>query len=253
MQEYPEDDVSCFLTTGHCCFPVASLLAMAKQSQQQRPLQVQSMALYRWCMGREYVGPIAVAPGRLTVYRMPEVGRHYAVGADAAEGLEHGDWCAAVVLDWATREQVAELHGKWRPDVFARLLAALAASYGWAYLAVESNGHGLPALLTLRSELHYPHMHYWVQGKRVKLGWPTNSTTKPLMIDQMAAALADGKLLLRSPTLIDECLSFVSKDGGAQEAEAGKHDDLAIACAIALQVVRTRRPRHEVKRSPEWS
>jgi len=252
-QEYPADDISCFLTTGHCCFPVASLMAMARQAEQERPREIQSMALYRWCMGRDYVGKIAVAPGRLTVYRMPEVGRTYAIGADAAEGLEHGDWSAAVVLDWRTGAQVAELRGKWRPDVFARVLAALAANYGWAYLAVENNGHGLPTLLTLRNEIHYPHMYYWVQGKgQVKLGWSTTSASKPLMVDQMAAALADGKLVLRSPVLVDECLSFVSKDGGQQEAEEGKHDDLVIACAIAWQVVRTRRPLHEVKRAPEW-
>jgi len=252
-QEYPADDVSCFLTTGHCCFPVASLLEMARGAEQESPRQIQSMALYRWGMGRHYVGRIAVAPGRLTVYRMPEVGRSYVIGADAAEGLEHGDWSAAVVLDWHTGKQVAELHGKWRPDVFARVLAALAANYGWAYLAVENNGHGLPTLLTLRNEFHYPHLYYTVQGNRaVKLGWSTTSASKPLMVDQMAAALADGKLVLRSPVLVDECLSFVSKDGGQQEAEEGKHDDLVIACAIALQVVRTRRPLHEVKRAPEW-
>jgi len=75
VQEYPEDDVSCFLTTGHCCFHVASLMAMARQAEQQPPRQIQAMALYQWCMGQEYVGRIAVAPGRLTVYRMPEMGR----------------------------------------------------------------------------------------------------------------------------------------------------------------------------------
>jgi len=128
------------------------------------------------------------------------------------------------------------------------------ANYGWAYLAVENNGHGLPSLLTLRNEFHYPSVYYTVQGKgQVKLGWSTTTATKPLMIDQMAAALADGDLLLRSPALLDECLSFVSKDGGAQEAEEGKHDDLVIACAIAHQVRRTRRPQYAVKRMPEWS
>ena len=159
-----------------------------------------------------------------------------------------------MVLDWGTGEQVAELRGKWRPDVFARVLAALAANYGWAYLAVENNGHGVPTLLTLRNELHYPHLYYTVQGGRaVKLGWSTTTATKPLMIDQMAAALAEGKLVLRSPVLVDECLSLVSKDGGQQEAEEGKHDDLVIACAIVWQVMRTRRPLHEVMGPPEWS
>jgi hypothetical protein len=253
-QEYPADDVSCFLTSGRCCFPVPSLLQMAKRAQEVQPRQVQTLALYRWRMGRDYVGRLSVAPGRLTIYRAPEMGHSYVVGADAAEGLEYGDWSAAVVFDWRSGEQVAEFQSKVRPDAFARLLAALAAAYGWAYLAVENNGHGLPTLLTLRNELHYPHLYYTVLGKRaVKAGWSTTSASKPVMIDQMAAALGDAELLLRSPVLLDECLSFVTKDGGQQEAEQGRHDDLVIACAIAHQVRKTRRPLHAATRPPEWT
>jgi len=247
MQEYPEDDVSCFLTSGRCCFSIAALTEMSTRARQERPQSIQVMALYGWGMGRRYLRQVNVPPGRLTVWRHPEI----------AEGLEHGDFSAAVVLDRRTGGQAAELHGKWRPDVFAELVAALAANYGWAYTAVEANNHGSVALHVLDRVLHYPQLYWHVDGFRagrsVHLGWPTTSKTKALMVDQLAAAIAEGNILLRSPVLLNECTTFVSKDGGAQEAEEGKHDDLVVACGLAWQMRKAPHNPHGVRRPPEWT
>jgi len=73
-------------------------------------------------------------------------------------------------------------------------------------------------------------------GGKTRLGWHTNAKTKPLMIDDLAAAIAQGHLLIRSSFLVDQCLTFVVKDSGDQEAQEGKSDDLVMAAAIAWQV-----------------
>jgi hypothetical protein len=206
IQEYPEDDATCFLTSGRCCFPVPELMTMRESAVRLRSSSIQTMALYRWSIGRHFIGSINVAPGRLTVWQEPHIGSCYAIGADVAEGLEHGDYSAAVVFDIRTQEQVAELHGKWRPDVFAKLLAALGASYGWAFIGVESNGHGLVTLHVLENELGYHQLFYYQTGISgrggFQPGWPTTSKTKAFIIDQLASDLTTGKIFLRSPVLL---------------------------------------------------
>jgi hypothetical protein len=49
---------------------------------------------------------------------------------------------------------------------------------------------------------------------REALGWPTDGLTRPLMLDELAEALAEGHLLIHSEGLIDECLTFITTDSG---------------------------------------
>jgi len=163
------------------------------------------------------------------------------------EGLAHGDPSAACVLDKETGEQAAELHGRIAPGRFARLLAALGRLYRQAELGVERNNHGYTTLEALHSALHYSPLYRYRrydqsgQGSEL-LGWPTNAQTKPVMIDDLAEALAEGHLLVHSAGLIDECLTFVTTDTGSREAQPGRHDDRVMAAAIAWQVRKRPRP-----------
>jgi hypothetical protein len=247
-QEYPEDDVTCFLTSGRCIFSVPGLLKAQEHARLQPSRQHEMLTLkHRWGDGSvTEKGPVNVLPGRLTIWHWPEEGRHYSIGADVSEGLEGGDYSAGVVLDWKTGKQVAELHGLWRPDVFAKLLAALGALYRWAWIGVESNNLGYTTLHVLRNELFYTHLYYYVEpvrGAKPHLGWPTNARTKAILVNDLAAAIADGNIEINSLALIGECLTFVSKDGGVREAQDGKFDDRVIAAGVALQVRKRCGPR----------
>jgi len=255
-QEYPEDAHSCFLVTGACCFSVARLMEMRTQASQCPCTTIEDpLACYIWYQtGMKQAGLVNPLPGRLTIWKKAEEGHEYVIGADVASGLESGNCSAAVVLDRATGEQVAELHGRWRPDIFARLLSALAALYDMPWLAVESNNHGGTALHVLRRELYYRRLYHHVdplRGGKPEPGWPTNSRTKPVMIDGLAAAIAERQILIRSPWLIDECLTFVNRDGELG-AEEGRYDDLVIACAIAWQLRQRPVPRGTTIRPPGW-
>ena len=77
--------------------------------------------------------------------------------------------------------------------------------------------------------------------------WPTNAKTKPIMIDDLAEAIAEGHLLLHSRGLVDECLTFITTDSGSQEAQPGKHDDRVIAAAIAWQVRKNPTPQPGIR------
>jgi hypothetical protein len=259
IQEYPEDPESCFLANGACCFSTAALVAMRQRAVREQEMRTEApLAYHRWYQGgRSELGLVNPLPGRLSIWRQPQPDRSYAIGADVAAGLESGNCSAAVVLDRGSGEQVAELHGRWRPDVFAQLLAALGAMYHLSVLAVESNNHGGTALHVLRHELCYRRLYYHVdrlrqsRQSRPELGWPTTTRTKPMMIDQLAAAIAEGRITIRSPWLIDECLTFVNRDGELG-AEEGKLDDLVIAAAIAWAVSQQPVARGSSQRPPGW-
>ena len=105
---------------------------------------------------------------------------------------------------------------------------------------MERNNHGHSTLNTLRNACHYPrlywHTRYDAHGRAQPiLGWPTDAATKPILVDDLAAAIADHAILIRAPGLVDECRSFVTTDSGSQQAQEGAFDDRVIALGIAWQ------------------
>ena len=98
----------------------------------------------------------------------------------------------------------------------------------------------IPAPVAYAGLTGYPRLYYHVRydqlGKATPvLGWPTDQATKPILVDDLAAAAASGSILIHSAGLIDECLSFVTTDTGAQQSQEGKHDDRVMAAGIAWQ------------------
>jgi len=251
-QEYPEDDVTCFLASGRCCFDIGALMAaQARIAAEAAPESVTVLP------DESSGSPISVAPARLLVWKRPDSDRTYAIGADVGEGLAGGDASCACVLDRETGEQVAELHGRIPPDRFGHLLDALGHFYNLAMLAVERNNHGHSTLNTLRHVRRYPRLYYHVRYDRTgnsapMLGWPTDQATKPILVDDLAAAAASGSILIHSAGLIDECLTFVTTDTGAQQAQEGKHDDRVMAAGIAWQARKRGTSRGIAQRPPGW-
>ncbi len=235
LQEYPEDDVTCFLASGRCCFDTTALV------REQQRIAGEPESITATHLKVEKAEAVAVAPAQLLLWQEPAPGRKYCIGADVGQGVKGGDPSAAFVLDYESAEQVAELHGLVPPDRFGRLLDALGRYYNNAKLAVEYNNHGHSTLNTLLNECGYPNLYRHVDyddplSKSHLPGWPTNAKTKPLMINGLAAAVAERSILIRSSALVDECFSYVVTDAGGTEAQPGKHDDRVIAAAIAWQV-----------------
>jgi len=250
-QEYPEDHISCFLASGRMVFDFAALQRAAARIQAEPGAQQLSVLPDR--KGNQ----LGVAPATLLVWRQPEEGRSYAIGADVGEGLADGDASCAIVLDRELGEQVAELHGRVPPERFAHLLSALAWYYRRAMLAVERNNHGHSVLNTLSNVLRYPLLYHHVRydyrvGDKVTLGWPTDQSTKPILVDDLAAAISGGHVIIRSQALIGECMTFVTTDAGSQEAQPGKYDDRVIALGIAWQVRKRPLPRASTVRPEGW-
>lgn len=218
-QEYPSSATEAFLVSGRTRFNPDWIAAQAPNIGPGLPRDQWPEALRTLDLGR----------GSLTIYRLPDPERGYSLGADVAEGLEHGDFCIGELLDKESWEQVAELAGHWEPDEFAALLDALAVVYDCDPL-IERNNHGHAVLVAFKALESRPALGH--DGKR---GWLTNDQTKKLMIDHLAAQLRDRTIIIHSQAALNELQIYMILKNGSTGAPSGYHDDRVMALAIALQ------------------
>ena len=175
----------------------------------------------------------------LTVFREPEGGHIYCVGVDTAEGLEHGDYSCAQVLDVRTGEQCAVWHGHIPPDELASEVDLLGRWFLGALCCVESNNHGLTTIVQLR-HLGYPNLFRKrslnTSTTRVsqEFGWKTTRTTKPLLIDDLGMALRAGELRLFDRFTLAELRTYTRNERGTMSGSP--HDDRVMALALANQM-----------------
>ena len=187
---------------------------------------------------------------RLHVFKYPEPGRFYVVGADVGSGVAtggDGDASCADVLDVITGEQVAHLHMVAKPTLFAQELKSLGMWYNNAMIAPEvTGGHGLTVALWL-AENGYPliyHRRVYDSTNKVfvsKIGWDTSRSTKMVIVNLMRAAFTNGEVVINEEGTLREMLTFirpVSKKTGTvrhdkAEAMPGAHDDRVLSIMIA--------------------
>lgn len=189
--------------------------------------------------------------GMIRVFRAPDPDRSYAIGADVATGRGL-DYSAAYVVDLATMELVAEFHGKVDADLFAEQLHFLGRWYGTALIAVETaGGYGEAVIISLRDgkagRPAYPKLYRHILSSRPDLpearvyGFPTNSKTRPLIVNGMEQAIRERVLPTLPATLLREMQNFVRHDTGTSPAaQTGTRDDLVMAACIALEMYRLR-------------
>jgi hypothetical protein len=80
-----------------------------------------------------------------------------------------------------------------------------------------------------------------------KLGWSTNTATRPKMLGELKEAVDQRLLTIYDKPLLTEMYSFIINKQGKAEAEVGAHDDLVMSTAIAWQLYQTENAvRHNV-------
>ena len=177
--------------------------------------------------------------GQLKIWHQPSELDSYSIGSDVAEGLAHGDFSVAVVLD-SKLNVCAKWRGHIDPDLFGKEIVKLAKYYNEAYVAVENNNHGLTTLKSILYE-DYHNLFYTKTYDKVnneiskKLGWSTNTPTKRLAIDNLSQYIRERYLSIPDFEIIYELYTYVIDDKGRTNAQQGKHDDCVMSLAIALQ------------------
>lgn len=218
-QEYPEDELSCFITIGDPVFDQSILNSLASGCYEG----------IRHPVGWTYWIP-------------PVEGATYLIAADSAAGAPGGSYSAAVVLDeqW---QVVANYQARVEPNTFSSILRELGIWYNTAMIAIERNFTGYAVLAALAGTTNvgnittasYPNLYRqrdFLTGKVTSnLGWWTNEQTK----EHMRTALRDRlpQLKLWDVNLVRQLRSyrFIKMKPTAQT-----FDDMAISLMIACAI-----------------
>ena len=188
--------------------------------------------------------------GYLQVWHEPVEDAEYCIGADVAEGLEHGDYSAADVNS-ATGVQCAHIHLKIDADLWGDALFHIGNRYNEAYLGVERNNHGLATLKRLE-HLGYNNLHLEQEltkegeQEKYKLGWLTTSVSKPLVIDELNGDLRDEDSGIQCINTIEQCFTYEIDAKGRTNARQGCFDDNVMCYAITREMNR-RMPRKIIR------
>jgi hypothetical protein len=165
----------------------------------------------------------------LAIWRLPQPGETFVIGADPAEGNPQSDNSAASVVDLAG-EQVAAWAGRVEPAAFGSQIAAVSAFFNGAPALVERNNHGHAVLLWLREFSAVS----CLPGLDKKAGWATTGSSKPMAYDNAADVFRAAGSVIRDPDTLEELGNVTT----ALCAPGGLHDDRATAHVLALAALR---------------
>lgn len=230
-REYPSNPDEAFIRSGNPVFDV-DLLRMFETVEPETGFLVES-------------GDAVLfddSGGPLRVFSLPADKGVYVVGADVAQGLGHGDYSSAHVIDARSHEVVAVWHGHIDPDLFgSETLFLLGRFYNNALVGVEVNNHGLTTLKALQRvgyrNIFRQHREGSVNPKKTELlGWRTTSASKPMAIDELVRDLRDGRMGLRCRETLAELRTFVRDADG--KMHGSPHDDRVMSLAIANQMLK---------------
>lgn len=244
-QEYPSTPEEAFLSSGSPVFDAIKVMAAIKAC---------TPPIIRYDCQYATGNFVSDQNGQLQVWKEPKPGTSYIISADVAEGIEVAsdtdersryDFSVADVIDQLTGEQVAHWHGKLAPDLFAQVLYHMGRRYNMAWLAPERNNHGNTVVLKLfdmgYKKLYVERVPDPPNKPRKRYGWLTSRSTKPVIIDGLAAEIRDGSHGIRCKDTLQEMLGFKRDPDGEMGAEKGRHDDRVMSISIAKHV-RTRLP-----------
>lgn len=250
-QEYPGCPEEAFLGSGR---PRFSHEALGRMAIVRDPLR--GRLEWRRVGTRQQVILVPHERGELAVYRKPELGRRYVIGADCATGQDirdgrsgtaDPDWSVASVLDADTGEQVAKYRARVEEPAFGEMLDALGRYYGDAYIVPEANSYGRGVIAEVLRRGYPPSLLYQMQRETYdrastslnKLGFLTTEVTRPQLISALDAAIREYSIVIRDANTLAECLTFVINPRGRAEGQADCHDDEVLALALAVVGLRT--------------
>lgn len=231
-QEYPRNPSEAFIKSGNPVFDTDLLDSLEPQ---------EPMRGYFHHYADGSVSFVESEDGELTVWGTPEPDGVYVIGADVAEGLSYGDYSSAHIINAQDGVVVAHWHGHIEPDLFGEALADLGWWYNNALLGIENNNHGLTTLKAAQ-RVGYRNLYRTRKLGNIRseateqLGWRTTTVSKPLMIDELSAAIRNRDLELFCVKTVAELRTFVRKSNGRMVGSP--YDDRTISLAIANQMLK---------------
>ena len=217
LQEYPEDDVSCFLATGDSFYDVELLNEKGRNCY-----------------------PASGHHNHAEVWYPPQDGKEYLISIDPGQAKVSQTVMVVLAFEDNVPKYCARAAGLWTLEITADMAKELARYYNNAVITWEANSHGLGLAPLLRE---YPNLYYRkdvVSGKQSsELGWYTSggrTGTKDFMLNTMMRMLP--KMVVHDIEFISQCRNI--RQAGDRVVAVGM-DDIHDAVAVGL-VCRDSRP-----------
>jgi hypothetical protein len=189
--------------------------------------------------------PTKMMGGGLWIWKEPEIGKKYIMGVDVSRG-DSEDFSTFQIVDFDSREQVAEYVGKLPPDTLAEICYKWGNMYN-AFIVVDiTGGMGVTTSLRLR-ELGYRNVY--VDGVDISNKWQydpkatekipgINFNAKRVQIIATFEEYLRHGFRINSTRLLNEMNTFIYVNG-RPDHQKGQHDDLIMSVAMALYVGET--------------
>ena len=251
-EEYPEDPISCFLSSGSPRFDSEGLTRLEVRAQS---------------VGVEH-GLLSLNDDTVTfkrtsqnesvcsVWEPARVGCSYLISIDPnagkiVEGSTERDntsvqvWRAPYVAHIGGKNEpvrirlVARLRAPWQAEntPTARFIDMLSRLYGRCIVIPENNVNSglIDALKKLEVPLYLEEKFDMISSKTTRtVGWCTTNDTRPLIIDALADVIRDQRVDIGCGHLVSELRTFVRTKTGRFEAASGRHDDDVMGAGIAV-------------------
>ena len=202
------------------------------------------------------------------IFAEPKPMRYYSLGCDAASGSDTGDFTAYALLDITDSidnntglpELVAT--GYWRktPDAIAPMLVDLAKRYN-AQITVERTGNGTEIMRRVRETWEEAVIYREVKVNKVgggpteMLGFATASQSRSILIGYMHDIFGNRdihvKIQVPCKRLRDNINNFVYDESGKAQHQAGRHDDMLFAVAMAVAGAKSMTKQEAPRAPPE--
>lgn len=278
-QEYPSNEDEAFLVTGRTVFAPSTLEFY--DDHIPTALWEGELEITTTERGEESV-MTKKEGGQFKIFEFPDIGREneYCLGADVAEGIDLkvkgkkqiGDRSSFHIFNRKTGGLAASWVGHIAADTFGKMLVAVGRYFNEAFLGIEANNHGLTTLTMVKMydydlERVYHRESYENEFDTYtkKMGWWTSVKTKPLLVDNLAAALrhhhigyveeVDGKKIFKGglpASTISELRTFTKDAQGRTGGTQGCYDDQVISLGIAwMMVLKVRDAVVEVRELPK--
>ncbi len=238
IQEYPLNAKEAFLTSGDCYFDTFVLGKMLENCEKEKTIDLQFESMSKsWKQ-----------------YRKIDVGEFLLFPVDTCSGGGDNTTCGVIsktkidnpfiyASDQTTTEFIPELV-RTLEAVFdytgVKPCVALERNRGGDFLMdrIAAMNHLGKFTIMLMPDFGKDNTEV-LKGDTVartnKLGWDTNSATRPKMLEEFQEVMNKSLLRVYDPEVIGECLSFIKKNG-RPEAEAGSKDDRVMSLTIGWQM-----------------
>lgn len=210
-QEYPEDDVSCFLQSGRSVFNnITTDISKRIPIDDERKFEV-------WLNDRFETDEEKTKFKKTVLY----------AGVDGAEGVADGDrHCFSVI--WVDVENsiayvIYEYVSTEPIDVFWLKIGPIIKRFNMA-LGIEKNGIGA-AHCKEASKMGIRHK-----------AWVTSGTNRPTIITDLESAYRKEELIETYPEAEDEARNMVYNKSNRPDVPSGKHDDRVFSRIVAWQM-----------------